>query len=155
MGKTFEGSLQGHGRRFALVVSRFNDLVTRALLEGAQRTLVRHGVKEGDIDVVWVPGSFEIPPVAMRLSKGAKYAAVVCLGTVIRGETPHFDLIAGAAANGIAQAACQGSVPVTFGVVTADSLEQALQRAGAKEGNKGAQAAEFALEMANLYDLLK
>ena len=146
----YQGALLGTRLRFALVVSRFNELISFRLLDGAQDCLVRHGVREADIDVALTPGSFEIPLVAKNLAASGRYQAVVCLGAVIRGDTPHFDFIASGVAKGVALASLETGVPVIFGVVTADNLEQAIERGGVKEGNKGFQAAMSALEMANL-----
>lgn len=150
MSNTYEGNLLGKGLKFGVVVSRFNDFITRRLLEGAQDALLRHGVNEGDIDIAWVPGSFEIPLVAKKMAENKKYNAVICLGTVIRGATPHFELINAEVSKGIARVSLDSGVPVSFGVITADTLEQAIERAGAKEGNKGFAAAVDAIEMANL-----
>jgi 6,7-dimethyl-8-ribityllumazine synthase len=148
------GKLRAEGRAFALVVARFNDFVTSKLLEGAVDTLVRLGVSEDDITVAWVPGAFEIPVAAAAIAKSGSYAAVICLGTVIRGETPHFDFVAGQCAAGIAAAARDTGVPVIMGVLTTATMEQAIDRAGGKMGNKGAQAAEAAVEMADLLSQL-
>jgi len=142
--------LTAHGLRFAIVVSRFNSLVTQRLLDGALDALRRHGADENAITVVYVPGSFEIPLVAKRLAQSGAFDAVICLGCIIRGDTPHFEYVASEAAKGIAQVALETSVPTIFGVVTADTLEQALERAGAKAGNRGFEAAMTAMEMANL-----
>lgn len=150
MSKNFEGMLLGEGLKFGLAISRFNNFVTRKLLEGAQDTLIRHGVAEADIDVAWVPGSFEIPLAAKKLAQSKRYDAVICLGAVIRGGTPHFDYIAAEVSKGVAKVGLETGLPVIFGVVTADTLEQAIERAGTKMGNKGAEAAEHAIEMANL-----
>ncbi|MDZ4277574.1 MAG: 6,7-dimethyl-8-ribityllumazine synthase [Dehalococcoidia bacterium] len=150
MGNTFRGELQGAGLRLALVVSRFNEVVTSRLLAGARSALERHGVREEDVDVAWVPGAFELPIVARRLGESRRYDAVVCLGAVIRGETPHFEFVAGEAARGIGQVARETGVPTIFGVLTPNTLEQALERAGGKAGNKGYDAAVNAIEMANL-----
>ena len=147
---TFEGRLWGEGLSIAIVVSRFNELVTRPLLSGAQDGLIRHGVEPEGVDVAWVPGSFEIPVTARRLAESGRYQAIVCLGAVIRGETPHFDHVANQASSGIARVALDTGVPVIFGIITADTLEQALERAGGKMGNKGYDAAVAAIEMANL-----
>ena len=147
---TFEGRLWGQGLSIAIVVSRFNELVTRALLAGAQDGLARHGVEPEGVDVTWVPGSFEIPLAARKLAESGRYQAVICLGAVIRGETPHFDQVANQASSGIARAALDTGVPVIFGVLTTETLEQALERAGGKMGNKGYAAAVAAIEMANL-----
>ena len=147
---TFEGRLSGEGLSIAVVVARFNELVTRALLTGAEDGLARHGVEPEGVDVAWVPGSFEIPVIARKLAESGRYQAVVCLGAVIRGETPHFDHVANQASSGIARVALDTGVPVIFGIITADTLEQALERAGGKMGNKGYDAAVAAIEMANL-----
>ena len=147
---TIEGKLLARGRSFGIVVSRFNGLVTEQLLQGALDCLVRHGAEGDAISVVRCPGSFEIPQVAMRLAGGGKFDAVICLGCVIRGETPHFDYIASEVAKGIGQISLQTDTPVTFGVLTTDTLEQALERAGAKAGNKGWDAALSAIELADL-----
>ncbi len=140
----------GSGRRFAVVVSRFNEFITRVMLDGCVGALKAHGVKDDDVTVTWVPGAFEIPIIAKRLAEKGGVHAVVCLGCIIRGETPHFDYVAAESARGIAQAALATNVPVVYGIITADNLEQAIERAGAKMGNKGADAALTALEMANL-----
>ena len=150
MAKPFEGTLLGTGLKFGLVVARFNEFITKKLLEGAEDALVRHGVKQADIDVAWVPGSFEIPLVAKKLAQTKKYDAVICLGAVIRGGTPHFDYIAAEVTKGIAAAGLETGLPIIYGVLTADSLEQAIERAGTKEGNQGFKAAASAIEMANL-----
>ena len=152
--KIIEGTFDGKGRKFAVVVARFNSFITKELLGGACDGLTRHGVKDGDITVVHVPGSYELPQVAHRLAKSGKYAAVLCLGAVIRGATAHFDLVANEAAKGVAQAGMDSGVPVIFGVITTDTIEQAVERAGTKAGNKGFEAAMSALEMASLYDQL-
>ena len=154
MAKELIGVLDGKGKRIGIVVSRFNDLITKRLLEGAYDCLLRHGVKEADITTAWVPGSFEIPPVAKRLAANGKLDAVICLGTIIRGETPHFDYIAGQSSKGIGQIALESKIPIIYGVLTCDSVDQAVDRAGAKSGNRGWQAALTALEMANLYSNL-
>lgn len=154
MGKIYQGNLTGARKRFAIIVSRFNELITKKLLEGALDRLVRHGVKEEAIDVVWVPGSFEIPLAAKKMAQSKKYDALICLGAIIKGDTPHFEYIASAAAKGIAQAALDSGVPIEFGIITAETLEQVIERAGIKRGNKGAQAAESAIEMANLFEQL-
>jgi len=147
---TFEGRTSGQGLSIAIVVSRFNELVTRTLLSGAQDGLASHGVEPEDVDVAWVPGSFEIPLTARKLAESGRYQAIVCVGAVIRGETPHFDQVANQASSGIARVALDTGVPVIFGIITADTLEQALERAGGKMGNKGYDAAVAAIEMANL-----
>ncbi len=150
MSQLFEGVLLGKGLKFGVVASRFNEFITGKLLSGALDALLRHGVSEENIDVAWVPGSFEIPLVAQKLAQSKKYDAVVCLGTVIRGATPHFEYIAAEVSKGIAKIGLDTGVPVIFGVITADTLEQAIERAGTKSGNKGFDAAVSAIEMANL-----
>jgi 6,7-dimethyl-8-ribityllumazine synthase len=149
-----EGNLATPQGRFALVAARFNQAVVDQLVHGAVDALLRHGVADTAIDVVRVPGSFEIPAVARRLAEGRQYVAVICLGAVIRGETDHYDHMAGSAASGVAQAAMAASVPVIFGVLTCDTVEQALNRSGLKAGNKGADAALAAIEMVNLLQKL-
>jgi len=146
----FEGVLLGKGLKFGVVVSRFNEFITKKLLEGAQDALLRHGVSENDIDIAWVPGSFEIPLVAMKLAQTKRYDAIICLGAVIRGATPHFEYIAAEVTKGIAKVGLEIGLPVSYGVITADTLEQAIERAGTKAGNKGFDAAVDAIEMANL-----
>ena len=150
MNKRFEGMLLGKGLRFGLVVPRFNDFISRRLLEGAQDALLRHGVNEGDIEIAWVPGSFEIPLIAKKLAQTKRYDAVICLGAVIRGGTPHFEYVASEVTKGIAKVGLETGLPIIYGVITADTLEQAIERAGTKEGNRGFQAAVNAIEMANL-----
>lgn len=149
--KTFEGKLDGAGVRCALVVGRFNNFFTDKLRDGAIDCLVRHGTPVESVSVTYVPGSFEIPPVAARLAKSGRYDAVICLGAIIRGDTPHFEYVAAEAAKGVAQVAMNAPVPVIFGIVTADTLEQAVERSGTKAGNKGWDAAMSALEMVSLY----
>ena len=146
----YEGHLIGEGLRIGIVISRFNELISSKLLGGAMDALRRHGVAEEDIDVAWVPGAFEIPLLARRLAISERYQAIICLGAVIRGATPHFDYVASESAKGVAQTSWQTGVPVINGIVTADTLEQAIERAGTKMGNKGWDAGEAALEMANL-----
>lgn len=146
----YEGKLDGRGLKVGLVVSRFNELVTRELLAGAQDRLRRLGVREEDITVLWVPGAFELPRAARVLAETGKVDGVVALAAVVRGETPHFEYIASEVAKGLAKLAFEGKVPVTFGVITADTFDQALERAGGKAGNKGAQAAESLVELLNL-----
>jgi len=150
----FEGKLQGEGLRFGIVVARFNEFITNKLLGGALDMLVRHGVSEDAVDVAWVPGAFEIPLTAQKMV-GRGYDGVICLGAVIRGATPHFDYVASEVAKGIAQVGLAAGIPVIFGVITADTLEQAIERAGTKAGNKGADAALSALEMINLFTELE
>jgi 6,7-dimethyl-8-ribityllumazine synthase len=153
--KTFEGMLLGEGLKFGIIVARFNDFITNKLLEGAQDTLLRHGVNEEDIEVTWVPGSFEIPLVAQRLANTKRYDAVICLGAVIRGGTPHFEYVASEVTKGIAQVGLSTGLPVIYGVITADTLEQAIERAGTKQGNEGSKAATTAIEMANLLNSIE
>lgn len=155
MVKTLEGALIAKNKKFGIVVSRFNDFITKKLLEGCIDTLIRHGVKSEEIEVAWVPGSFEVPLVAKKMAGSKKYDAVICLGTIIRGETPHFDYIASEAAKGVAQVALDMDIPTIFGIITADTIEQAIKRAGAKEGNKGKDAAVSAIEMINLLSCIK
>lgn len=156
MPTTFEGRLDASGCRFGIVVSRFNELVSHQLLSGALDCLKRHGADtEANVATVWVPGSFEIPVAALRLAKSGRYDAVICLGALIRGQTPHFDYIAAEATKGIAQVALSTGVPTAYGIITADTLEQALERAGTKAGNKGWDAAESAIEMTQLFRQLE
>lgn len=150
MTKYFEGHLVGKGLRFGLVVGRFNEFITNKLLSGAIDALVRHGVEEEAIEAAWVPGAFELPAVAKRMVDMGKYDAVICLGAVIRGATPHFDYVASEVSKGVAKVGLDSGLPVIFGVITADSIEQAIERAGTKAGNKGWDAAVTAIEMANL-----
>lgn len=154
MVKVNEGGMVVKGKRFSIVVSRFNDFVTKSLVEGCCDTLKRHGAKESEIEITWVPGAFEIPTIALKLAKSKKFDAVICLGTVIRGDTPHFDFIAGEAAKGIAHVSMETLLPVIFGIITADTMEQAMERAGTKGGNKGKDAALNAIEMVNLLDII-
>jgi 6,7-dimethyl-8-ribityllumazine synthase len=150
MSKPIEGMLVGKGLKFGLVVSRFNEFITQKLLDGAQDALLRHGVAQADIDVAWVPGSFEIPLIAKKLAQTKRYDAIICLGAVVRGGTPHFEYISAEVTKGIAVVGLETGLPVIYGVITADSLEQAIGRAGTKEGNQGFKAAVSAIEMANL-----
>jgi len=152
MGQTFKGSLDGGGRRLAIAVSRFNRLVTEPLLSGAREELERHGVAEADVDVAWVPGAFELPLATQKLAQTGRYAGVIAIGAVVRGATAHFDYVAGQAAAGIAAVSRDTGVPVAFGVLTTDTMEQALDRAGGKAGNKGGEAAVTVLEMAGLLE---
>ena len=154
MGKYFEGMLLGKGLKFGLVVSRFNEFITKKLLEGAQDALLRHDVSEENIETAWAPGSFEIPLIAKKLAQSKKYDAVICLGAVIRGGTPHFEYIAAEVSKGIARVSLETGLPVIYGIITADTLEQAIERAGTKMGNKGFIAATSAIEMANLLSSL-
>lgn len=153
--KIYEGNLIGKGKKFGIVVSRFNEFITKKLLEGSLDCLIRHEVNENDIDVVWSPGSYEIPLIALNLAKSKKYDAIICLGAVIRGGTSHYEYIASEVAKGIANVNLETGVPAIFGVITAESLEQAIERAGTKDGNKGWQAGLSAIEMANLITKLK
>jgi len=148
--KTYEGTLLAKGFRFGIVVSRFNDLITRRLLSGALDVLARHGAGEEQIEVAWVPGGLELPLVAQRMAESGNYDAVICLAAILRGGTPHFEYVASETAKGIAQVALRTGMPVIYGVVTADTIEQAIERAGTKAGNRGADAARSAIEMANL-----
>ena len=150
MGKPFEGMLLGKELKFGLVVSRFNEFITKKLVEGAQDALLRHGVSQDNIDIAWVPGSFELPLIAQKLAQTKRYDAIICLGAVIRGGTPHFEYIAAEVTKGIAKVGLDSGLPVIYGIVTADTLEQAIDRAGTKEGNQGFKAATSAIEMANL-----
>ncbi|MGH2458652.1 MAG: 6,7-dimethyl-8-ribityllumazine synthase [Chloroflexota bacterium] len=150
MGQKFEGHLVGTGLKFAIVAARFNEFITAKLVGGALDGLVRHGVDEASVDLAWVPGSFEIPVVAKKLAQSGRYDAVLCLGAVIRGATPHFDYVAAEVSKGVAAVAFQTGIPVIFGVLTTDTIEQAVERAGTKAGNKGYDAAVSGIEMANL-----
>lgn len=150
MSELFEGMLLGKGLKIGVVASRFNEFITTKLLDGAKDALIRHGVSEDDIDIAWVPGSFEIPLAAQKLIRTNRYDAIVCLGAVIRGATPHFEYIAAEVTKGIAKASLEAGIPVSYGVVTTDTIEQAIERAGTKAGNKGFDAAVNAIEMANL-----
>ena len=148
--RVIEGMLVGRGKRFAIVVSRFNEFIGGKLLEGARDALLRHEVAEDDITLVWTPGAFEIPLVAKRLATSHQHDAIICLGAVIRGATPHFDYVAAEVSKGVASVGLETGIPVIFGVLTTDSVEQAIERAGTKAGNKGFEAAVAAIEMANL-----
>jgi 6,7-dimethyl-8-ribityllumazine synthase len=153
--KMLEGHLGAQGLKFGIVISRFNEFVTGKLLDGAKDALIRHGASEDDITVMWVPGAFEIPPVARKAAEKGHYDAVICLGAVIRGDTPHFDYIAAETTKGIAMASFDCKIPVAYGIITADTLEQAIERSGSKAGNKGWDAACSAIEMADLYRKLE
>ncbi|OIO76059.1 MAG: 6,7-dimethyl-8-ribityllumazine synthase [Elusimicrobia bacterium CG1_02_37_114] len=155
MVKTYQGKMLAKGKKFGIVVSRFNEFITHKLLDGAIDTLLRHDADEKDIDVAWVPGSFEIPLIAKKLARSKRYDAVICLSAIIQGDTPHYEYIASEVTKGIALTSLETEVPVSFGVLTTDNLEQAIERAGTKAGNKGSQAAESAIEMANLLTELK
>lgn len=150
MGRIYEGHLIGEGLKVGLVVGRFNEFITGKLLSGALDALKRHGVNDNDVDVAWVPGAYEIPVIAKKMVNLNKYDAVICLGAVIRGSTPHFDFVASEVSKGVAKISLESGVPVIFGVLTTDTIEQAIERAGTKAGNKGWEAAATAIEMSNL-----
>ncbi|MCL2281140.1 MAG: 6,7-dimethyl-8-ribityllumazine synthase [Dehalococcoidia bacterium] len=150
MSKIFEGNLAGEGLKFAIVISRFNEFISERLLGGAKDALLRHGVSAESCDIAWTPGAFEIPLAALKMAQTSKYSAVICLGAVIRGGTPHFEYVASELNKGIASISLQTGVPIINGVITADTLEQAIERAGTKMGNKGFDAAVSAIEMGNL-----
>ena len=150
MPRGHEGKLNAQGKRFALVVSRFNDLVTTRLLDGALDCLQRHGAADEDIEVAWVPGAFELPIVAQKMAQTGRFDVVTCLGCIVRSDTPHFDYVAGESSKGIARVGLDTGVPITFGVITADTVDQAVQRAGVKSGNRGWDAGMNAVEMASL-----
>ncbi|RLD09873.1 6,7-dimethyl-8-ribityllumazine synthase [candidate division KSB1 bacterium] len=153
--KVIEGKLSAKGRKFALVISRFNEFISQKLLSGAEDCLLRHHCETDDITTVWVPGAFEIPLVAKKLAQSKQYDAVIALGAVIRGATPHFDYVAAEVSKGVAQSALETGVPVIFGIITSDTIEQAIERAGTKAGNKGWDAALAAIEMADLFGKLE
>jgi 6,7-dimethyl-8-ribityllumazine synthase len=155
MVKVIEGNLIVKGKKFGIVASRFNDFITKELVSGCLDALSRHGVGNEEVTVVWAPGAFEIPTVAQKMAKSKVYEAIICLGTVIRGSTPHFDYIASEVAKGIAKVSQDSGLPVIFGIITADTIEQAVERAGTKEGNKGKDAALSAIEMVNLLEKIK
>lgn len=155
MAKIIEGNLIAKGKKFGIIASRFNDFITKELVAGCLDTLVRHGADDKDLTITWVPGAFEIPCVAQRLAKSKSYNALICLGTVIRGATPHFEYIASEVAKGISRISQDTGIPVIFGIITADTIEQAIERAGTKEGNKGRDAAINAIEMANVIEKIK
>ena len=155
MPNVFEGNLSAKGLKIAIVASRFNDFIGERLLDGAMDTLLRSGMDEKDIDVFKVPGTFEMPLVVTTLARKKSHDAIICVGAIIRGSTPHFDFVAGEAAKGIAKASVESGVPIAFGVITADTIEQAIERAGTKSGNKGRDAALTAIEMANLLKSMK
>jgi len=150
MPKMYEGQLVAEGLKFGIIASRFNEFITNKLLDGAIDALKRHWVADADISVAWVPGAFEIPMVAKKMAESGKFDAVICVGAVIRGSTPHFDYIASEVSKGVAQVGMKTGVPAIFGVITTENIEQAIERAGTKAGNKGFEAAESAIEMANL-----
>jgi 6,7-dimethyl-8-ribityllumazine synthase len=149
--KIISGQLNAHGKKFAMIVSRFNEFITNKLISGAEDILKRHSVADEDISVYWVPGAFEIPAVTKKIAENGKVDGIICLGCVIRGATPHFDYISAEVSKGIASVSLQSNVPIIFGVLTTDSIEQAIERAGAKAGNKGSDAAMSAIEMVDLY----
>jgi len=151
----YQGKLIGTGKTFGIIISRYNNFITKRLLDGALDGLVRHGVKEEDISVFWVPGSFEIPITTQKVIQSGKYNAVICLGAVIRGETSHFDFVASESAKGITQVGLSSGVPTIYGIITTETLEQAIDRAGAKTGNKGTEAAVSAIELVNLFDQIQ
>lgn len=155
MKKVIEGHLVGTGLKMAIVVSRFNEFITGKLLSGAEDALKRHGVRDEDVTIVWVPGAFEIPLAAKKLAQSGAYDAIITLGTVIRGATPHFDYVSNEVAKGVASTGMESGIPVIFGVLTTDTIEQAIERAGTKAGNKGWDSAVGAIEMGNLYRQLK
>jgi len=152
--KTVEGNLVAKGKKFGVIASRFNDFMTKELLSGCLDALLRHGASEGDISVFWVPGAFEIPTIAGRIARKKSFDALICLGTIIRGSTPHFEFVASECAKGVARVSQDSGLPIIFGIITADTIEQAIERAGTKEGNKGRDAAVNAIEMVNLIDKL-
>jgi len=153
--KVYEGQLNSSDLKFGIIVGRFNEFIGSKLLDGAIDAIIRHGGKEGNIDIIWVPGAFEIPIVAQKVAKTEKYDAIICLGAVIRGSTPHFDYVASEVAKGVAQVGLKLEVPIVFGVLTTDTIEQAIERAGTKAGNKGFDAAVTAIEMVNLFETLE
>ena len=155
MPRVLEGQLSAEGFKFGIIVSRFNDFISSRLVEGAMDALVRHGATEEQVSVIKVPGAFEIPLTAKKLAESGRYDAVICLGAVIRGSTPHFDYVAAEVSKGIASVSLESSIPVTFGVLTTDNLEQAIERAGSKSGNKGYDVAMAAIEMVNLFKELE
>lgn len=154
MAKVIKANLLAKGKKFGIITSRFNEFLSSKLLDGAVEAFRQHGAEEKAVDIAWVPGSFEIPLVAQKMAKAKKYDALVCLGAVIRGETPHFDYVASEVAKGVAKVSLDSGIPCIFGVITADNLEQAIERAGTKQGNKGRDAAVNAIEMANLFENL-
>ncbi len=155
MVKVIEGKLLAKGQTFGLVASRFNDFMTKELVRGCTDTLIRHGVEDKDITVVWAPGAFELPLIAQKMAKAKSFDALICLGTIIRGATPHFDYIASEVTKGIAEVSLDSGIPVIFGIITADTIEQAVERSGSKDGNKGRDAALSAIEMVNLTGQIK
>ncbi len=154
MVNVFQGNLIPQNNKFGIIISRFNEFIGAKLLDGAIDELVRHGVKDSEIDVIWVPGAFEIPLIAQKLAKSKKYNAIITLGAIIKGSTPHFDYVSAELTKGIANVSLNNEIPVIFGVLTTDNIEQAIERAGTKAGNKGADAAKSAIEMANLLNAI-
>ncbi|MFH1198675.1 MAG: 6,7-dimethyl-8-ribityllumazine synthase [Candidatus Omnitrophota bacterium] len=155
MAKILEGGLVVKGKKFGIIASRFNDFITKELISGCTDTLIRHGASDDDLTIALVPGAFEIPTIAQKMAQTKKYDAIICLGTVIRGATPHFDYVAAEVSKGIAKVSQDMNIPVIFGVITADTIEQAIERAGTKDGNKGKDAAISAIEMVNLMEKIK
>ncbi len=153
--KIYEGNLISEGKKYFLVVSRFNEFISTKLMEGAKDALLRHGAQEEQLEMAWVPGAFEIPYIAKKAAASGRFDAVICLGAIIRGNTPHFNFVASEAAKGVAQAALETGVPIIYGIITTDTLEQAIERAGTKSGNKGFAAGLAAVEMVNLYGEMK
>ncbi len=153
--KIYEGKLISEGKKYFLVVSRFNEFISTKLLEGAKDALLRHGAQDEHLEMAWVPGAFEIPYIAKKAAASGRFDAVICLGAIIRGSTPHFNFVASEAAKGVAQAALETGVPIIYGIITTDTLEQAIERAGTKAGNKGFAAGLAAIEMVNLYGEIK
>lgn len=151
MPNVYEGNLNCNGLKFGIIVSRFNSFITTRLLDGAMDAIKRHGGDVDEVDVVWIPGAFETPIIAKQLAESKRYDAIICIGAVIRGATPHFDYVAGESAKGIAQVSLQSGIPIIYGIITTDTIEQAIERAGTKAGNKGSEAAVTAIEMANLH----
>ncbi len=154
MAKVIQGNLLAKGKKFGIIASRFNDFITKELISGCNDMLLRHGALDNDITIAWVPGAFEIPTAAQKMAKAKSYDALICLGTVIRGSTPHFDYIAAEVSKGVAKVSLDSAMPVIFGIITADTIEQAIERAGTKQGNKGSDAAISAIEMADLMQKL-
>lgn len=155
MAKTYTGKLLAKGKKIAIVVSRFNEFITAKLLDGALDSLLRHNADEEKIEIIWSPGSFEIPLLTSKLARSKKFDGIICLGAIIAGDTPHYEFIAAEVTKGIAQTALETGIPISFGILTTENLEQAIERAGTKAGNKGAQAAESVMEMINLLEQVK
>ncbi len=155
MAKTYTGNLLAKGKKIAIVVSRFNEFITAKLLDGALDSLRRHNADEEKIEIIWSPGSFEIPLLTSKLARSKKFDGIICLGAIIAGDTPHYEFIAAEVTKGIAQTALETGIPISFGILTTENLEQAIERAGTKAGNKGAQAAESVMEMINLLEQIK